>query len=84
MIHEVVGQGNWRDYQKSDGQRIKQECNSSSRKGCSCVDQETIMIFTNLAEWDAKEGVFSHKSPYYAGGDCAGELLSLIVKNWMF
>ena len=57
--------------------------NSSSRKGVR-VDQETIMIFTNLAEWDAKEGVFSHKSPYYAGGDWQELPGSLIVKNWMF
>ena len=69
VIHEVVGQGDWRDYQKSDGQRIKQECAIVLREKGVRVDQETIMIFTNLAEWDAKEGVFSHKSPYYAGGD---------------
>ena len=69
VIHKVVGQGDWRDYQKSDGQRIKQECAIALRENGIRVDQETIMIFTNLAEWDAKQGVFSHKSPYYAAGD---------------
>ena len=69
VIHEVVGEGNWHDYQKSDGQRIKQECAIVLREKGIRVDQETIMIFTNLAEWDVKKGTFSHKSPYYAGGD---------------
>ena len=50
VIHEVVGQGDWRDYQKSDGQRIKQECAIVLREKGVRVDQETIMIFTNLAE----------------------------------
>ena len=26
VIHEVVGHGNWRDYKKSDGNRIREEC----------------------------------------------------------
>jgi hypothetical protein len=69
VIHEVVGHGNWDDYEKSDGNRIKEECAIVLREKGIRVDQETIMIFTNLAEWDSKKKIFSHKSPYYAGGD---------------
>ena len=69
VIHEVVGHGNWNDYKKSDGNRIKEECAVVLREKGIRVDQETIMIFTNLAEWDPKKKIFSHKSPYYAGGD---------------
>jgi hypothetical protein len=36
------------------------------------LDRETAMIFTNLASWDPGQLVFSHKSPYYAGGDHRG------------
>ena len=69
VIHEVIGHGNWRDYKKSDGNRIKKECAIVLREKGIRVDQETIMIFTNLTEWDPKKKIFSHKSPYYAGGD---------------
>ena len=69
VIHEVVGHGNWRDYKKSDGNRIREECAPVLREKGIRIDQETIMIFTNLAEWDPEKKTFSHKSPYYAGGD---------------
>jgi hypothetical protein len=69
VIHEVVGHDNWRDYRKSDGKKIRDECAPILREKGIRIDQETIMIFTNLAEWDSKKKTFSHKSPYYAGGD---------------
>lgn len=69
VIHEVVGHDNWRDYTKSDGKKIRDECAPILREKGIRIDQETIMIFTNLSEWDPKKKTFSHKSPYYAGGD---------------
>ena len=69
VIHEVVGHDNWRDYSKSDGKKIRDECAPILRERGIRIDQETIMIFTNLSEWDPKKKTFSHKSPYYAGGD---------------
>jgi hypothetical protein len=69
VIHEVVGHDNWRDYSKSDGKKIRDECAPILREKGIRIDQETIMIFTNLSEWDPKKKTFSHKSPYYAGGD---------------
>ena len=69
VIHEVVGANDWRDYQKSDGGKIKKECEPVLRRKGIRVNQETVMIFTNLAEWNSEKKIFFHKSPYYAGGD---------------
>ena len=69
VIHEVVGANDWRDYQKSDGDKIKKECEPVLRRKGIRVNQETVMIFTNLAEWNSEKKNFYHKSPYYAGGD---------------
>jgi hypothetical protein len=68
VIHEVVGHGRFADYGKSDGQRIRAECLPVLRDAGIDADRETVMIFTNLADWDPANGRFQHKSPYYAGG----------------
>lgn len=69
VVHEVVGEGSWADYDGPDGQRIRTECVPALRAKGIDIDRETVMIFTNLAEWDQEKLVFRHKSPYYAGGD---------------
>ena len=69
VIHEVVGESDWQDYQKSDGERIKKDCVPVLRQKGILLHQETVMIFTNLGEWNSEKKTFAHKSPYYAGGD---------------
>jgi hypothetical protein len=69
VVHEVVGEGGWADYGMPDGSRIRKECVPVLREKGIDIDRETVMIFTNLAEWDPEKLVFRHKSPYYAGGD---------------
>ena len=69
VVHEVVGEGGWADYDGPDGQRIRRECVPALRAKGIDIDRETVMIFTNLAEWDPDKLSFRHKSPYYAGGD---------------
>lgn len=69
VVHEVTGAGGWNDYEGKDGSRIRAECAPVLRAAGIDIDRETIMIFTNLAEWDEKALSFKHKSPYYAGGD---------------
>ena len=69
VIHEVVGEGGWDDYTKADGSRIRGECGPRLREKGIDIDRETVMIFTNLAEWEPQTRSFRHKSPYYAGGD---------------
>lgn len=69
VVHEVVGEGAWADYDGPDGQRIRKECVGVMRAKGIDIDRETVMLFTNLAEWDPEKLTFRHKSPYYAGGD---------------
>jgi len=71
-LHEVVGEATFADYGKPDGNRIRRECLPVLAAAGIDLDRETAMIFTNLASWDPKQLVFSHKSPYYAGGDHRG------------
>lgn len=68
VIHEVTGQGRFADYAKADGQRIRDECLPVLRDAGINADRETVMIFTNLSDWDPVNSRFRHKSPYYAGG----------------
>ncbi len=69
VVHEVVGEGLWATYDVPDGRRIRDECAPVLRNQGVDIDRETIMIFTNLGEWDPVRSRFRHKSPYYAGGD---------------
>lgn len=69
VVHEVVGEDRWADYDGPDGSRIRAECIPVMRAKGIDIDRETVMIFTNLAEWDPEKLTFRHKSPYYAGGD---------------
>lgn len=69
VVHEVVGEGAWAEYDGPDGGRIRRECVPALRAKGIDIDRETVMIFTNLAEWDPDKHTFRHKSPYYASGD---------------
>lgn len=69
VIHEVTGAGNHADYDKPDGQRIREECLRVLKAAGIDGSRETFMIFTNLVEWDPVALTFQHKSPYYAGGN---------------
>ncbi len=68
VVHEVTGAGNHADYGKPDGRKIRSECLPVLRAAGIDAERETILIFTNLVEWDAEKLTFQHKSPYYAGG----------------
>lgn len=69
VVHEVMAPGAFADYGIRDGGRIRDECRPLLRERGIDVDRETIMIFTNLVEWDPRRLTFRHTSPYYAGGD---------------
>jgi len=68
VIHEAVGEGNYEDYGRPDGQRIRKDCVVVLKEAGLDPDRETILIFTNLSDWDPVKRTFFHKSPYYAGG----------------
>ncbi|MDF1753279.1 MAG: NPCBM/NEW2 domain-containing protein [Verrucomicrobiales bacterium] len=69
VLHEAVGEGNFADYHKPDGERIKSECWPVLKEAGINPARETVLIFTNLSEWDPEKKTFVHKSPYYARGN---------------
>ncbi|WP_459555563.1 NPCBM/NEW2 domain-containing protein [Lacunimicrobium album] len=71
LIHSVKGQKPYADYDKPSGNEIRKECMGVLTAQGLDPDQETMIIFCNLAEWDPKALTFSHKSPYYGGGTAA-------------
>ena len=68
VIHESIGKDNYADYGRPDGGRIRRECLPALQAAGINADLETVLIFTNLSDWDAKKNTFFHKSPYYASG----------------
>ena len=52
-----------------DGREIKQDCLKALREGGIDGEKETVVIFCNLADWDAATRTMGHHSPYYASGD---------------
>lgn len=71
-IHLIEGLKEESEYGMSSGNEIKQECLPVLAKKGIDGNKETLVIFCNLAQWDAEKLVFTHKSPYYAGGNHQG------------
>lgn len=67
-IHLVQGAGPYADYEMKSGGKIRKECVPVLREAGIDAERETIVIFCNLADWDAEKLIFKHRSPYYAGG----------------
>ena len=51
-----------------DGRDIKQDCLKALRGAGLDGEKETVVIFCNLADWDAGTRTMGHHSPYYASG----------------
>ena len=68
VIHLAKGDAPFADYKKPEGQRVKNDCWPVLKEAGLDPDRETVLIFTNLSDWDPETKVFRHKSPYYAGG----------------
>ena len=68
VIHVVRGEGPYADYDVQSGGKIRKECLPTLRKAGIDADRETILIFCNMADWDAEKRILKHKSPYYASG----------------
>lgn len=71
-IHLIEGVKPESGYGMSSGNEIKKECLPELAKKGIDGQKETLVIFCNLAQWDEEKLVFTHKSPYYAGGNHQG------------
>jgi len=67
-IHLAQGDKPYAEYNVRSGQEVRRDCVPVLKKAGIDADRETVLIFCNLATWDAGKLVFKHKSPYYAGG----------------
>ncbi|MBM81995.1 MAG: glycosyl hydrolase family 98 [Planctomycetaceae bacterium] len=71
-LRTVTGKFEASHYAVQSGGEIRRECLPVLKKAGIQAEDETILIFCNLATWDAERKVFRHKSPYYAGGSYLG------------
>jgi hypothetical protein len=71
-IHLIEGKNAESEYGMSSGNAIKQECLPVLAEKGIDAKKETLVIFCNLAQWDGEKLEFTHKSPYYAGGNHQG------------
>lgn len=69
VIHHAVGSAPFADYKKPEGERVKADCWPILKEAGLNPDRETIVLFTNLSDWDPVKNTFFHKSPYYASGN---------------
>jgi hypothetical protein len=72
ILHTVQGKNDTSHYAVQSGSEIRNECLPVLKQAGIDSRQETILIFCNLATWDAEQRRFTHKSPYYAGGSFRG------------
>lgn len=67
-IHLVRGAEPYANYARASGTKIRGECVPVLRSAGLDPEKETIVIFCNMANWDAEKRTMSQNSPYYAGG----------------
>ncbi|NNE00214.1 MAG: glycosyl hydrolase, partial [Pirellulaceae bacterium] len=67
-IITVVGRDEDKDYDKPDGQRIRQEVVAVLRQRNIDPERSVLLLFCNLMDYDPVESKISHHSPYYGGG----------------
>lgn len=67
-IHVVKGRQPYDQYDGNSGARIRTECFPTLRAAGIDPDQETLVIFCNMSNWDETTRTINQNSPYYAGG----------------
>ena len=70
MLTVPVVRGNkpYSEYDVKSGGAIRKECLPALQAAGIDADQETLVIFCNMSNWDPQTSVMSQNSPYYAGG----------------
>jgi len=65
VIYLVKGKDPESSYHKPDSDKVVHACTPALAAAGISMDRETVLIFCNLATWDASASTFSHHSPYY-------------------
>jgi heat shock protein HslJ len=67
-VHLVRGLKDYAEYDVRSGAEIRKECVPVLEAAGLKPDEETIVIFCNMSNWDPESRTISQNSPYYAGG----------------
>ena len=67
-IIEVMGKHPYSHYQVNSGSEILNESKETLKQYDINADDETIVIFCNMSNWDADKRTINQNSPYYARG----------------
>ena len=67
-VHLVRGALPYDRYNVESGYKIRYECLRTLKAAGIDADQETIVLFCNMSNWDESSRVMTQNSPYYATG----------------
>ena len=67
-VHLVRGALPYDRYNVESGYKIRNECLRTLKAAGIDADQETIVLFCNMSNWDESSRVMTQNSPYYATG----------------
>jgi len=83
-IHVVKGEQPYAHYGNPSGDEIRGECKTQLKAEGVDLDNETIVLFCNMANWNPETRNVSQNSPYYAFGTnhsgCAWQVDSPILE----
>jgi hypothetical protein len=72
-IHLVLGLLPYASYAEKSGRDIRKESRAALKAAWTDLENgETIVLFCNMSNWDAKARTISENSPYYASGTNRG------------
>lgn len=67
-VHVAKGSKPYADYSDASGDEIRNDCLPVLREAGIDPENETILIFCNMANWNAADRSINQNSPYYASG----------------
>jgi hypothetical protein len=67
-VHFVRGLKDYTNYTVASGGDIRKECLPALEAAGLKPDEETIVLFCNMSNWDPEKRTISQNSPYYASG----------------
>jgi len=83
-IHVVKGRQPYSHYSVPSGDEIRGECKGQLKAEGVDLENETIVLFCNMSNWDPEKRTISQNSPYYASGTnrngCAWQVDSPILE----
>ena len=71
-VHLVRGLNDYSSYAVASGSTIRKECVPTLEAAGLNPNEELIVIFCNMSNWDTEKRSISQNSPYYAGGTHRG------------